>query len=77
MPEEAKPLTDRTTVARNVGAVLLVAVLAVAIIAAPSANWDLALLGVLLGFAAFSDLTAKVVEDRLNISGSFGQPATG
>jgi putative nucleotidyltransferase with HDIG domain len=71
MPEEAKRLTGRTTVARNVGLALLALVLAVAVIAAPSANWDLALLGVLLGFAAFSDLTAKVVEDRLNISGSF------
>ena len=60
MPEEAQRLTSRTTVARNVGVVLLVVVLAVAVIAAPSANWDLALLGVLLGFADFSDLTAKV-----------------
>jgi putative nucleotidyltransferase with HDIG domain len=71
MPEETKRLTDRSAVARNVGFVLLVVVLAIAVVAAPSANWDLALLGVLLGFAAFSDLTAKVVEDRLNISGSF------
>jgi putative nucleotidyltransferase with HDIG domain len=71
MPEEAKRLTDRSAVARNVGLVLLVLVLALAVIAAPSANWDLALLAVLLGFAGFSDLTAKVVEDRLNISGSF------
>jgi putative nucleotidyltransferase with HDIG domain len=71
MPEEANRLTGRTTIARNVGLVLLALVLAVAVVAAPSANWDLALLAVLLGFAAFSDLTAKVVEDRLNISGSF------
>ncbi|MBS1844337.1 MAG: HD-GYP domain-containing protein [Actinobacteria bacterium] len=71
MPEKASHLTDRTTVARNVGLALLVVVLAIAVIAAPSANWDFALLGVLLGFAIFSDLTAKVVEDRLNISGSF------
>jgi putative nucleotidyltransferase with HDIG domain len=71
MPEEANRLTGRSTVARNVGAVLLVLVLAIAVITAPAANWDLVLLGVLLGFAAFSDLTAKVVEDRLNISGSF------
>jgi putative nucleotidyltransferase with HDIG domain len=71
MPEEASHLTDRTTVARNVGLALLVVVLAIAVIAAPSANWDFGLLGVLLGFAIFSDLTAKVVEDRLNISGSF------
>jgi putative nucleotidyltransferase with HDIG domain len=71
MPEEANRLDGRTTVARNVGGALLIVVLAIAVVAAPSANWDLALLGVLLGFAAFSDLTAKVVEDRLNISGSF------
>ena len=71
MPEQASHPTDRTTVARNVGLALLVLVLATAVIAAPSANWDFVLLGVLLGFAIFSDLTAKVVEDRLNISGSF------
>jgi putative nucleotidyltransferase with HDIG domain len=71
MPEEASRLTGRSSVARNVGLVLLIVVLGIAVIAAPSANWDLALLGVLLGFAIFSDLTAKVVEDRLNISGSF------
>ncbi len=64
MPEEANRLAGRTTVARNVGMVLLVVVLAVAVITAPSANWDLALLGVLLGFAAFSDLTAKVVDGK-------------
>jgi putative nucleotidyltransferase with HDIG domain len=71
MPEEATRLTDRSTIARNVGLVLLVIVLAIAVAAAISANWDFALLGVLLGFAIFSDLTAKVIEDRLNISGSF------
>jgi putative nucleotidyltransferase with HDIG domain len=71
MPEDTTSLTGRTTIARNVGLLLLVVVLAAAVVAAPSANWDFALLGVLLGFAAFSDLTAKVVEDRLNISGSF------
>jgi len=71
MPEEASRLTGRSTIARNVGLALLVVVLAIAVIAAPAANWDFALLGVLLGFAIFSDLTAKVIEDRLNISGSF------
>jgi putative nucleotidyltransferase with HDIG domain len=49
----------------------LFVVLAVAGVAAPSANWDLTLLGVLLGFAVISDVTAKAVADRLKISGSF------
>ncbi|HEY2479306.1 MAG TPA: HD-GYP domain-containing protein [Solirubrobacterales bacterium] len=71
MPAEDNRLTGRAAVARNVGLGLLVVVLVVAIVAAPSANWDFVLLGVLLGFAAFSDLTAKVVAERLNISGSF------
>src|SRR6202012_3931993 len=71
MPEEANRLTGRSTIARNVGLVMLALVLAAVVVAAPSANWDLALLAVLLGFAAFSDLTAKVIEDRLNISGNF------
>ena len=71
MPEEANRLTGRSTIARNVGLVMLALVLAAVVIAAPSANWDLALLAVLLGFAGFSDLTAKVIEDRLNISGNF------
>jgi putative nucleotidyltransferase with HDIG domain len=46
-------------------------VLVAAVVTAPSANWDLGLLGVLLGFAVISDLTAKAVSDRLKISGSF------
>lgn len=71
MPEEANRLTGRSTIARNVGLVMLALVLAAVVVAAPSANWDFALLAVLLGFAGFSDLTAKVIEDRLNISGNF------
>ncbi len=42
-----------------------------AAVAAPSGNWDLALLGVLLAFSIFSDLTAAPAESSLVISGSF------
>ncbi|MBS1887467.1 MAG: HD-GYP domain-containing protein [Actinobacteria bacterium] len=71
MPAEDKRLTGQAAVAQTVGLILLAAVLVAAVVAAPSANWDFALLAVLLGFAGFSDLTAKVVAERLNISGSF------
>jgi putative nucleotidyltransferase with HDIG domain len=71
MPEEDKRLTGREAVARTVGSVLLVVVLAAAVIFAPSANWDFALLGVLLGFAIISDVTAKAVTERFKVSGSF------
>jgi putative nucleotidyltransferase with HDIG domain len=49
----------------------LFVVLAAAIVAAPSANWDLALFAILLGFCIFSDLTATRVDDKIKISGSF------
>jgi hypothetical protein len=71
MPEEDKRLTQRTAVAQAVGLGLLVVVLAGAVVAAPSANWDFTLLGVLLGFAIISDVTAKAVNERLKVSGSF------
>ena len=35
------------------------------------ANWDLPLLGILLGFSVFSDLTAIPTASRVKISGSF------
>jgi len=38
---------------------------------APEGNWDLVLLGVLMAFSIFSDLTAVRVESALDISGSF------
>ena len=41
------------------------------VVAAPSANWDLGLFAVLLGFSIFSDLTATRVDEDLLISGSF------
>ena len=49
----------------------LVIVGAAAIIAAPSANWDIWLFAILLGFCIFSDLTATRVDDKMKISGSF------
>jgi putative nucleotidyltransferase with HDIG domain len=52
------------------GAALVMA-LAAAVGFAPMGNWDLALLGVLLAFSIFSDLTAAHVESSLVVSGSF------
>jgi putative nucleotidyltransferase with HDIG domain len=49
----------------------LAAVVVVAILRAPVANWNMALFGILLGFSAFSDLTSIETESRLKISGSF------
>jgi putative nucleotidyltransferase with HDIG domain len=49
----------------------LVGVVAIAILRAPHAIWDLPLFGALLGFAIFSDLTAIETNSRLKISGSF------
>jgi putative nucleotidyltransferase with HDIG domain len=66
------PGTDRPTRLAVAGqAAGLVVVLIAAVVAAPSANWDLGLLAVLLGFAVISDLTAKAVAERIKISGSF------
>jgi putative nucleotidyltransferase with HDIG domain len=71
MPEADKRLTQREAIAQTVGSALLVVVLAAAVVAAPSANWDFALLAVLLGFAIISDVTAKAVTERFKVSGSF------
>jgi putative nucleotidyltransferase with HDIG domain len=38
---------------------------------APNCNWDLGLLGVLLAFSVFSDLTAVSTESKVKVSGSF------
>jgi putative nucleotidyltransferase with HDIG domain len=48
-------------------------VIALAALEANSGNWDLPLIGVLLGFSIFSDLTATAVSkrSRVKISGSF------
>jgi putative nucleotidyltransferase with HDIG domain len=54
---------------------LLIAALAVACAAAvwriPSADWNLPLFAILLGFSIFSDVTSIETESRLKISGSF------
>ena len=52
-------------------AAILLAAVAVAVWVAPQANWDLPLLGILLGFSVFSDLTAISTDSRVKISGSF------
>jgi len=49
----------------------LVLACAAAIWRIPSADWNLPLLGILLGFSVFSDITAIETESRLKISGSF------
>ncbi len=44
---------------------------AVAVWQGSSANWDLALFGILLGFSVFSDVMSIETESRLKISGNF------
>src|SRR3954452_25290235 len=53
-----------------VAAGLLFAVVA-SILAAPDANWDLALFGILLAFSVFSDVMSIETESHLKISGNF------
>jgi putative nucleotidyltransferase with HDIG domain len=49
----------------------LVLAVAASILAAPDANWDLALFGILLAFSAFSDVMSIETESHLKISGNF------
>jgi putative nucleotidyltransferase with HDIG domain len=63
--------TRPTTANHVLMSLALLAALALAALRAPSANWDLALFGILLGFSVFSDLTAIETQSRLKISGSF------
>jgi len=49
----------------------MAAVIGVGIWASPSADWDPALFGILLGFSIFSDLTAIETSSKLKTSGSF------
>ncbi len=49
----------------------LVAAIAVGILTADTANWDLALFGILLAFSIFSDLTAITTTSKVKLSGSF------
>jgi len=51
--------------------VCLVATIVVAILTAATADWDLALIGILLAFALFSDLTAIRTNPKLKLSSSF------
>jgi putative nucleotidyltransferase with HDIG domain len=50
---------------------LLAAVMVVCGLRVTTANWDLPLFGILLGFSVFSDLTAIETASRLKTSGSF------
>ncbi len=49
----------------------LLAVVGLGIWRAPTADWDPALFGILLGFSVFSDLTAIETSSKLKTSGSF------
>jgi putative nucleotidyltransferase with HDIG domain len=60
--------TRRAIAAMVVGLAL---VAAVAVWRAPSANWNLPLFFILLGFSVFSDLTAISTTSKVKISGSF------
>jgi putative nucleotidyltransferase with HDIG domain len=64
---ETRP--TRIFVGLEIAAMLVAA--AVAVWQAPSSNWDLPLLGILLGFSVFSDLTSASTGPKLRISGSF------
>jgi putative nucleotidyltransferase with HDIG domain len=64
--------TDRPSKRFVAGQVVgLFVVLAAGVVAAPSANWDIPLLALLLCFSVLSDLTATRVDKNLSISGSF------
>jgi putative nucleotidyltransferase with HDIG domain len=65
-------VNDRPTRAVVAGQLVgLFVVLAAAVVAAPSGNWDIGLFAILLGFSIFSDLTATSVGKKIKISGSF------
>src|ERR1043166_5363681 len=49
----------------------MLAGIGLAVFRAPTADWDVALFGILLGFSVFSDLTAIETQSKLKISGSF------
>jgi putative nucleotidyltransferase with HDIG domain len=52
-------------------ALALAAMAGIAVWQAPSANWDLELFGILLGFSVLSDVMSIETESRLKISGNF------
>jgi putative nucleotidyltransferase with HDIG domain len=49
----------------------LLAAAAVGVLTAGTADWDMALLGILLAFAIFTDLTAVTTTSKVRLSGSF------
>jgi len=49
----------------------LVAAVAVGVLTADTADWDMALFGILLAFSVFSDLTVIETRSRVKLSGSF------
>jgi putative nucleotidyltransferase with HDIG domain len=63
--------TRPTTANHLLLALAMLAVLALGVVRAPTADWDVALFGILLGFSVFSDLTAIETQSKLKISGSF------
>src|SRR4051812_27368594 len=65
--ENERPTSLSTAI---VAAGLFLAVVA-SILAAPDANWDLALFGILLAFSVFSDVMSIETESHLKISGNF------
>jgi putative nucleotidyltransferase with HDIG domain len=60
-----------TNLITGVQVVGLLLVVAGAVLTAGTANWDMALLGILLAFAIFTDLTAVTTTSKVRLSGSF------
>ena len=65
----AQPRPTRMAITTMVVGLLLVT--AIALWRAPSADWDVPLFCILLGFSVFSDLTAISTTSKVKISGSF------
>ncbi len=65
---------DRRSPSKSIVAVQLVGLIAgvvVAVLTAGTADWDLALFGILAAFSIFSDLTAITTTSKVKLSGSF------
>ena len=63
--------TRPTTANHVLLSLAMLAAIAIGVLRAPTADWNLALFGILLGFSVFSDLTAIETQSKLKISGSF------
>jgi putative nucleotidyltransferase with HDIG domain len=63
--------TRPTTANHVLLALAMLAAIGLAVLRAPTADWDMPLFGILLGFSVFSDLTAIETQSKLKISGSF------